>query len=121
MAVDAHVHAHELLGPSKRQDSPPAPFGTRKIARAVPHQGLTKGELGVVGIEPQARGSGDQRLLRLFEHLVRAGQPRIELASHRVGRGRTNFWGQSWTNFWAGSPRVSNPPGRPGPRSPLVL
>jgi hypothetical protein len=77
MAVDAHVHADELLGPTKRQDPSPAPLGTREIARAVPHHSLAKDQLGIVGVDTQSFRANRHGLLRLVEHLVRPGDERV--------------------------------------------
>ncbi len=52
VAVDALIHATELVGALKRQDPPPACCGLGGLARFAVEHSLTEMDLGVVGVEP---------------------------------------------------------------------
>ena len=58
MAVDALIDAAETVGTLKGQDPPPAGFGLGRLAGFAMQDGLAEMQLGVVGVDGQARGTG---------------------------------------------------------------
>ena len=58
VAVDALVDAAEPVGTLERQDPPPAGFGLGRLARLTVQDRLAEMQLGVVGVDPQALGTG---------------------------------------------------------------
>ncbi len=73
MAVDALIDAAKLVRSLQGQDPPPAGFGLGRLASFAMQDGLAEVNLGVVGVEPQALGAGDQGGRQVAEHLVEAG------------------------------------------------
>jgi len=88
VAVDLLIDAGKLLRPLERQDPPPALLGPTVIANLAPHNRLAEEQLGVIGIDRQARRTRRQGLLGLAQHLVRPRDQGIQLARDRVGRRR---------------------------------
>ncbi len=86
--VDPLVHAGELLGPAQGEDPLSAPPGSVRVDRVSPHDGFAEEQFGVVRVDRQPRGAGRQRLVRLAEHLMGAGDQGVELPRDRVGRRR---------------------------------
>ena len=58
MAVDPLVDAAELVGPAQAQDTAPRSLGLGRLAAVPVHDGLAEPELGVVGIDLKAAGTG---------------------------------------------------------------
>ena len=88
VAVDAHVQAGELLRTPQAQDPPPALLRLGRLApMAVDHR-LAEQQLGVLGVEGEALGTGPQRRGRLAHHLVRPRDQGEQLPRDRVARRR---------------------------------
>ena len=58
VAVDALIDAARLVGTLQVQDPPPAGFGLGRLASLAVEHGLAEMQLGVVGVDPQALGTG---------------------------------------------------------------
>jgi hypothetical protein len=79
VAINPHVHARESLRTPELEDAPPACLSLGGLAPVPMQDRLAEEQLGVVRIKGESLSANPQRLPRVTDHLVHAGQEREQL------------------------------------------